>query len=132
MRKHFDLLRWWDPVGLLEQNSASLDGAQGLIALGVELWRASLGSRDANLRQGIACYEAALRVYAETDFPQDWAMTQNNLGIAWQNLPSGNRDANLRQAIACYEAALRVCTETDFPRECEIVRENLRKSHSDL
>ncbi len=74
------------------------------------------GNRDENLRQAIACYEAALRVRTETDFPQDWATTQNNLGNAWSNLPSGNRDANLRQAIACYEAALRVSTETTFRR----------------
>ena len=38
------------------------------------------GDRDENLRPAIDCYEAALRVYTETDFPQEWAMTQNNLG----------------------------------------------------
>jgi hypothetical protein len=36
-----------------------------------------------------------------------WAMTQNNLGNAYQDLPSGDRAANLRQAIACYQAAIR-------------------------
>ena len=41
-------------------------------------------------------------------FPVDWAMTQNNLGAAYSDLPAGDRAANLKQAIACYEAALQV------------------------
>ena len=34
------------------------------------------------LTRAIVCYEAALRVYTKADVPLDWAMTQNNLGIA--------------------------------------------------
>ncbi len=30
--------------------------------------------------KAIACYEAALRVRREDTLPQEWAMTQNNLG----------------------------------------------------
>ena len=83
------------------------------------------GDREANLRQAIACYEAALRVRTEADFPQDWAMTQNNLGNAYADLPGGDRAANLRQAIACYEAALRVYTEADFPQDWAMTQNNL-------
>ena len=70
------------------------------------------GDRDQNLRRAVACYEAALRVYTEADFPTDWAMTQNNLGNAYRNLPTGDRDQSLRRAIACYEAA---CGSTPRP-----------------
>jgi hypothetical protein len=82
------------------------------------------------MRHAIACYNATLRVYTEKDFPQDWARTQNNLGIAWSNLPSGNRDENLRRAIDCYEAALRVYTEKDFPCDYKTVRQNVLDVHS--
>ena len=34
-------------------------------------------------------------------------MTQNNLGVAYRDLPTGDRGDNLRRAIACYEAAAR-------------------------
>lgn len=132
MWEHFKLLGWWEPVGLLERPRLSPEEARALSALGVELWRASLGNRGANLQQAIACFEAALRVLTETCFPRDWALTQNNLGLAWSDVPSGNRDANLRKAIACYEAALRVLTETDFPREYKLVLENQRRAQSNL
>jgi hypothetical protein len=46
-----------------------------------------IGNRGENLGRAIACYEAALRVYAKADFPLDWAMTQNNLGTAYHDLP---------------------------------------------
>lgn len=44
------------------------------------------------------------------DHSTDWAKTQGNLGVAWENLPTGDRAANLGKAIACYELALEVYT----------------------
>ncbi|TFH43674.1 MAG: hypothetical protein E4G94_04525, partial [ANME-2 cluster archaeon] len=73
------------------------------------------GDRGQNLQNAIQCYEAALRVRTETEFPLQWAMTQNHLGIAYFDLPAGDRGQNLQNAIDCYEAALRVRTETEFP-----------------
>ena len=83
-------------------------------------------------RRAIACYESALRVRTETDFPADWAMTQNNLGVAFRNLPTGDRGENLRRAIACYESALRVRTETDFPSDWAMTQNNLGNAYSNL
>jgi Tetratricopeptide repeat len=40
------------------------------------------GSRADNLEKAIEFYQAALTVYTLEDFPQQWAMTQNNLAIA--------------------------------------------------
>src|ERR1019366_8856429 len=117
---------WWEPVGLLDSPPSSVESAGACNSLGGQLWRASLGDRTANLRQAIECFEAALRVRTEQGFPQDWAMTQNNLGNAWGDLPTGDRDANLRRAIECYEAALRVRTEQAFPRDHAQTTENLR------
>jgi tetratricopeptide (TPR) repeat protein len=125
MQEHFSLLRWWEPVGLLEAPLSSAEAARACNILGIELDEASLGNRNANLRQAIACYEAALHVRTECDFPEDWAATQNNLGVAWWNLPTGNQEANLRQAIACHEAALRIYTERDFPQDWAMTQDNL-------
>jgi tetratricopeptide (TPR) repeat protein len=83
------------------------------------------GDRGENLRRAIACYENALRVYTETEFPYDWASTQHNLGNAYSELPTGDRSENLRRAIACYENALRVYTETEFPYNWAMTQNNL-------
>ena len=100
--------------------------------LGVAYWRLPTGNRGKNLARAIACYEAALRVFTETDFPKDWAMTQNNLGIACAELSTGNRGHNLARAIACFQAALRVYTETDFPKDWATMQNNLGLAWSDL
>ena len=41
-------------------------------------------------------------------FPQDWAKTQNNLGIAYHNRIQGSRAENIEAAIKAYQAALTV------------------------
>jgi len=56
------------------------------------------------------------------------AATQNNLGIAYGDIPGGDRAANIQQAIECYEAALRVQTEQAFPREHKIVQDGLESA----
>jgi tetratricopeptide (TPR) repeat protein len=132
MREHFGLLRWWEPVGLLDSPLSSARAAKACHDLGVELCRAPLGDRAANLRRAMECYEAALRVFTERDFPRAWARTQNDLGNVWSNLPTGDPDANLRRAMECYEAALRVFTERDFPRDWAMTQNNLGIAWRDL
>jgi len=100
--------------------------------LGIAYGDLPIGDRGDNLRRAIACYEAALRVWTERDFPQNWATTQNNLGTAYQKLPTGERGDNLRRAIACYEAALRVRTERDFPQNWAGTQNNLGIAYGDL
>ena len=50
-------------------------------------------------------------MYTERDFPLDWAMTKNNLGSAYGQLPTGDRGENVTRAIECFEETLRVYTE---------------------
>ncbi len=130
MGLHYSLLRWWLPTNVEMGMTWKTAAASNSIA--EEFAAASLGSRNQNLQQAIACYEAALRVYTEADFPQDWAMTQNNLGKAYSDLPTGDRRANLHHAIACHQAAQRVYTETDNPHKWGIAMHNLGKDYNDL
>ena len=60
------------------------------------------------------------------------AACQNNLGIAYRNLPTGDRGENLKKAIACYEAALRVYTESDFPVDWAMTQNNLGNAYQNL
>jgi len=85
-----------------------------------------------HLAKAIAAYEAALRVYTERDFPVQWAITQNNLGTAYGDLPTGDRGGNLRRAIGCFEAALRISTERDFPVQWAATQNNLGVTYAHL
>ncbi len=63
-------------------------------------FKARFAERLMRCQQGLAAAEALKDV-------QLIAGCQNNLGTAYQDLPTGDRGANLQKAIACYEAALR-------------------------
>jgi tetratricopeptide (TPR) repeat protein len=80
--------------------------------------------RAIDLRKAIAAYEAALTVRTRAAHPVEWAMTQNNLGNAWRNMPTGDRRENLRKAIAACEAALTVLTRAAHPVEWARTRFN--------
>ncbi len=56
--------------------------------LGVAYMNLPTRDRGENLKRAITCYEAALRIYTERDFPQEWASTQNNLDAARAELES--------------------------------------------
>ena len=84
------------------------------------------GSKD--YHNAIRSYREALKIFTLKDFPQDYAMTQNNLGLAYSNLPTGDRAENLKKAIQCYEEALRVYTPKSFPYENQLVQKNLERA----
>ena len=89
------------------------------------------GDKADNLEQAIAAYLEALSVYTRTAFPQDWAMTQNNLGIAYSDRIRGDKADNLEQAIAAYREALSVYTRTAFPQKWAMTQNNLGIAYSD-
>ena len=90
-----------------------------------------LGSKAVNQDIAIAGYEITLTIYTRQDFPIDWAMTQNNLGIAYSDRILGNKATNLEGAIAAYNAALQVSTRQDFPQSWATTQNNLGLAYSD-
>jgi predicted ATPase/class 3 adenylate cyclase len=107
------------------EGSANLD-------LGNAMKELPTGNRAENLSKAIACYQAALNVYTEREFPVQWAGAENNLSVAYRNLPTGDRNENLRRAIACCEAAQRVFTEREFPLNYAMTQNNLGNVYLDL
>ncbi len=81
MPLHHRLLSWWQPIRLLEQPHWNETEALAAVSCGVEYGESTLGDRGENLRQAIACFERALEVLTREAYPQDWAATQNNLGL---------------------------------------------------
>ncbi len=99
--------------------------------LGNRISEFPLGNRALNVELSIAAYGAALQVYTRDAFPQQWAMTQNNLGSAYRERIRGERADNLEQAIAAYEAALQVYTRDAFPQDWAMTQNNLGNAYSD-
>ncbi len=84
-----------------------------------------LGSRASNLEIAITGYEVALTVFTRQEYPKNWAITQNNLAIAYNNRIRGERADNLEIAIAAYEASLSVYTRETYPEDWAITQNNL-------
>jgi CHAT domain-containing protein len=89
------------------------------------------GERKDNLETAIACYENSLQVYTYEAFPYEWANTQNNLAIAYNDRIEGERKDNLETAIACYENSLQVYTRDAFPEQWAITQNNLAIAYLD-
>lgn len=80
----------------------------------------------ASLRHAIEAYETALAAVNRNKSAEDWAKTQNNLGIALDAL--GDRESgsdNLRLAVDAYRAALTVFTADTAPVDWGMTQNNL-------
>ena len=60
--------------------------------------------------------------------PQDWAKTQNNLGVVLKSLgerlEGEGRRSHLDRAIQSYDLALEVYTSEDFPYQHSVLNRN--------
>jgi len=72
-------------------------------------------------------YTAALSVLTPDSFPEKWAMTQNNLAIAYSYRIRGEKAQNIESATKCYRQALEIRTPSAFPLECLQTGRNLGK-----
>ena len=79
-----------------------------------------------SIEQRIEAYKAiAKEVFGKDGFPTLWAMTQNNLGIAYEARIQGSRAENLEAAIKAYEAALTVFSREASPQDWARTQGNL-------
>ncbi|NES21238.1 MAG: tetratricopeptide repeat protein, partial [Symploca sp. SIO3E6] len=102
-----------------------------LVTFGNRMQQFPLGSKASNLETAIACYQNALQIYTREAFPEDWAMTQNNLAVAYNNRIRGEKADNLEDAIACYQNALQIRTREAFPEDWAMTQNNLATAYSD-
>jgi len=78
------------------------------------------------LRLGISAYREALHHYTPECAPLDYAMTQNNLGVAYSDLAAHQEPAgNLSRAIQAYTEALRYRTPKRAPLDYAMTQNNL-------
>ncbi|NEP77361.1 MAG: tetratricopeptide repeat protein [Okeania sp. SIO3B3] len=93
-----------------------------------------MGNKAENIESAITAFQNALLVRTKTDFPIDWAMTQNNidwamtqnnLGITYTERIMGDKAENIESAITAFQNALEVRTKTDFPIDWAATQNNL-------
>ncbi|MBD6616604.1 CHAT domain-containing protein [Komarekiella sp. 'clone 1'] len=90
-----------------------------------------LGSKANKIEIAITGYEIALTVYTRNALPQQWANTQNNLGLAYFNRILGKRADNIELALTAYTAALEVRTRSAFPEKWADTQNNLGIAYKD-
>jgi CHAT domain-containing protein len=96
-----------------------------IIIFSIRMWDFPLGNRRNNLEIAITGYEIALTIFTQDRFPYDWAMTQNNLGLAYSDRIQGEKADNLELAIDCYQNALQEFTRDRFPIDWAMTQNNL-------
>ncbi|VXD24403.1 conserved hypothetical protein [Planktothrix serta PCC 8927] len=96
-----------------------------IVSFGDLIQQFSLGSRKKNLEISIAAYQAALEIYTREAFPEQWAMTQNNLANAYSERIKGEKADNIERAIETYQAALEIRTREAFPKDWATTQNNL-------
>ena len=84
------------------------------------------------LLEAIRCLTSALEVLSETEFPREWALTQNNLGGCYRNLPTANKRDNVTKAIEHYNAALRAYKALGLRDRWASTQYNLGNAYRDL
>ena len=105
-----------------------------LILLGISLNEAGIRTKGADIQkflgEAVQAYRAALTVRTQAELPQDWAMTQNNLGNALgdQGTRTGGEAGKviIRQAINAYELAFQIRTREALPVQWEETMGNLK------
>jgi hypothetical protein len=127
-----EILRRWGTNTLGE---AKADEVEYLAAVIVEfsnlIQQFPLGSKASNMEIAITGYEVALTVYTREALPIDWAMTQNNLGLAYSDRIRGDRADNIENAIAAFTAALTVRTREALPIDWAMTQNNLANAYRD-
>ena len=88
-----------------------------------------LGSQANNLEIVIIGYQTVLEVYTRDAFPEDWAMTQNNLGNAYLYRIRGERLENLELAIKALNLSSEVYTREAFPEDWAMTQNNLGNAY---
>ncbi len=125
-----EALRHWVTRALPEMQPDEVQPIAGVIANFSNLIQQfPLGNKASNMEIAIAGYVLVLTLFTRNAFPQDWAMTQNNLGAAYLYRIVGDKAQNLEEAIKSYTAALQVRTRDALPQDWAMTQNNLGEAY---
>ncbi|MGB5959731.1 MAG: CHAT domain-containing protein [Coleofasciculaceae cyanobacterium] len=93
------------------------------------IWEFPLGKRSSNLEIAITGYKVVATVFTREAFPEQWATSQNNLGLAYLERIRGEQAENLEAAIRYFLDALKVRTREAFPQYWAATQNNLGSAY---
>ncbi|VXD16712.1 CHAT domain-containing protein [Planktothrix paucivesiculata] len=88
-----------------------------------------LGIPAYNVEIAVTGLEISATVFTRTDCPDEWAVTQMNLGNAYLYRLTDDKADNLERAIVAYKAAIEVYTLKAFPEQWATIKNNLGNAY---
>ncbi|MFH1863110.1 MAG: hypothetical protein ABH878_09915, partial [bacterium] len=116
----------------------ALSGIHGhlLNNLGICLYNLALAKRDAQiLQQAIQYYAQALDFRTIRKSPIEYAVTQNNVGVAYwslSNFLTTEREESIKRAISAYQEALIIRNQKKHPLDYAATQDNLGTAYATL
>lgn len=95
------------------------------VNFGTSVQEFPLGDRALNLELSVTALQLVLKVFTRNIYPEEWATTQNYLGIAYGTRIRWERADNLELAIKHFDLALQIYIHNDFPNQWAMVQSNL-------
>jgi CHAT domain-containing protein len=85
---------------------------------------------EKNIDSAIHHFSNALQIYTKKDFPEQWALVQNNLGTVYLDFSQGEQAEHLETAIHYFSKALEIFTYQSFPEQWARGKNNLGNAYS--
>jgi len=115
-----------EAIPVLAQHGKPEELAEAEMNLGVVL-QSLASANKARITDAISAYQRALRTFDRQNFPQEFAILQNNLATAFLSIPFTDERSKMREALAvqAFEEGLRVVNLIDHPTEYAMLQNNL-------
>ncbi|MCU0568967.1 MAG: hypothetical protein MUF49_20505 [Oculatellaceae cyanobacterium Prado106] len=111
---------------ILQEHAAPEEVAETEMNIGLVL-QALVPCHKAKMADSIQAYQRALRVFTGSAYPQEHAILQNNIAIAYLSMPLSAEGDDMRQALAvqAFQQALEWVNLIDHPNEYAMLQNNL-------
>ncbi len=111
---------------ILREQAAPEEAAEVEMNLGLVL-QALVPYNLATIKQAIQTYQQGLLVFTADKYPQEYAILQNNIAIAYLSMTLSPEREGMRQAMAVqsFEEALKAVNPNEHPNEYAMLQNNL-------
>jgi CHAT domain-containing protein/tetratricopeptide (TPR) repeat protein len=123
---------WWLSKFTHLDQDQKLKLAKRILEISTLIRKFEGGSRGTNLEIALTGYNIVTSIFAQAEYPENWAKTQNCLGLTYLEREQENREENLKHAIACFTAALVFYNQEQFPKERKVILGSLRKATTEI
>ncbi|MBD2773917.1 hypothetical protein [Iningainema tapete] len=115
-----------EALPILQQFAKPAEVAEAQMNLGLVL-QSLVPFNLARIGDSIKAYQEALKVFTWEKYPQEYAILQNNIAIAYLSMPMTSQQDYLRQGLAVqtFEEALKHIRLIEHPREYAMLQNNL-------